>query len=63
MIAIKGNWYCNKCKKDMKILYIDSSDIESIKRNSHRFCENCLDDNNFKKLKNVKIYNQNRELI
>ena len=62
MIAIKGNWFCDKCKREMDILYVDTEEIDAI-QGHEKYCGKCLQTTNTKRLKDIELYNENRELI
>lgn len=63
MIALFGNWYCKKCEKSTRILFIDVEDKEDIDKNSSRYCRYCLETKGIKRMKDITLYNQNLEEI
>lgn len=61
MIAIEGIWFCKRCKKATRILYIDVEDKDGINKTANRYCPKCLDVKGIKRLKDIPLYNQNLE--
>lgn len=62
MIAIKGNWFCDKCKKKMDVLYIDTESIDTV-QGHEKYCGKCLPTAGIKRLKDIELYDEKRELI